>query len=73
MPIFKRPVLSNEQYRLITAIDRAREGMRQLHQRRLIVSDGTMGHIPLILTEIRYRYLLFQARKKGWSNQWYLD
>ncbi|MDQ0340612.1 hypothetical protein J2S00_003436 [Caldalkalibacillus uzonensis] len=73
MPMFRRPVLRNEQYRLMTAIEKARERMTQLHKRRLLMPDGSTGQVPILLAELRYRYLLYQARKKGWSNMWYLD
>ncbi|GGK36294.1 hypothetical protein GCM10010965_31580 [Caldalkalibacillus thermarum] len=73
MHIFRRPVLSNEQYRLMTAIEKARANMLHLHKQRVSRPDGTMGQIPVLLAELRYRYLLHQARKKGWSNMWYLD
>jgi hypothetical protein len=69
----KRSILENEQYRLISAITQARKQMRQLHQKHLYVFDCSTARIPVILAELRFRYLLHQARVRKWSNVWDLD
>lgn len=69
----RRPVLENEQERLISAAVRARKQMRELNGRHLYLGDGMTATIPVILAELRFRFLLTQARRKNWNNMWELD
>lgn len=69
----KRPVLENEQHRLISAAVQARKQMRDLKGRHLYFGDEPLAPIPVILSELRFRFLLSQARRRKWNNVWDLD
>lgn len=69
----KENIQEQEEYRLIKEIDKAREGFRRVQSWRLSGAEGEAGvhaHIPLLLTELRYRYLLGQARQRNMVNRW---
>lgn len=68
-----RSVRENQQYDLIKAITQARKQMRALHHHHLCQCDYVTADIPLILAELRFRYLLHQARIRNWNNGWDLD
>lgn len=69
----KQDIREEEEYRLIKEIEKARQGFRRAHSWRIIEAEGDMGihsQIPIMLTELRYRYLLGQARHRGMINRW---
>ncbi|WP_202081419.1 hypothetical protein [Caldalkalibacillus salinus] len=69
----KRDVKLNEQYRLMTSIEHARKKWTEIQAWRIEDKEDMYSQMPKVLAEIRYRYLLQQARKREFMNYWYLD
>lgn len=72
----KQSIEEEEEYRLIQEIEKARQGYRRALSWRIMEADGELGmysHIPVMLAELRYRYLLGQARNRGFLNRWFSE
>jgi hypothetical protein len=67
----KRNVQLNEQYRLVASVELARRSWSQAQAWRISEKEALASQIPKILAEVRYRYLLKQARERGVMNSWY--
>lgn len=69
----KKSVLLREEYRLMNDVERARKKWHKLKRFRSSEKDPLESEMPYLLAEMRYRYLLRQARDRNWINRWYLD
>lgn len=69
----KRNVKVNEEFRLVTSIESARKSWSNVQAWRISEREALASQIPKILAEIRYRYLLKQARQREIINHWYRD
>jgi hypothetical protein len=69
----RRNVLANEEYKLVTSIEKARSDWMEIQAWRIYLQDDLDAVMPKMLAEVRYRYLLRQARKRNVINRWYLE
>lgn len=72
----KKNIQEMEEYRLVTSVEKARKSLVRVQSWRILESDweeGLQSQIPVMLAELRYRYLLGQARKRGMVNRWFYE
>jgi hypothetical protein len=69
----RRNVQLNEEYRLVTSVESARRSWSDVQAWRISEREALDSQIPKILAEVRYRYLLKQARQRKIMNHWYCD
>lgn len=69
----RRNVQLNEEYRLVTSVESARRSWSDVQAWRISEREALASQIPKILAEVRYRYLLKQARQRKIMNHWYCD
>jgi hypothetical protein len=69
----KRFILQREQYRLMDSCEKARTSWMRLKKWRMADNGDLHAEMPGLLAEMRYRFLLYQARKRKWVNHWYLE
>jgi hypothetical protein len=69
----KRNVQLNEEYRLVASVESARRSWSEAQAWRISEKEALASQIPKILAEVRYRYLLKQAREREVMNRWYCD
>lgn len=68
----KKDIQQNEHFRLMTDIERARKSLAECQRTEAYQTDIFDNEILYLLAEVRYRCLAAQARKRNYSNQWYL-
>ncbi|GAA0353200.1 DUF2508 family protein [Bacillus horti] len=69
----RKNIADNEQYRLIASIEEARKKWSEIQAWRICDEDSFEAQIPKLLAEIRYSYLLRQARQREYVNRWYFE
>jgi hypothetical protein len=69
----RRNVQLNEEYRLVASVESARRNWSEVQAWRISEKEALASQIPKILAEVRYRYLLKQAREREIMNRWYSD
>ena len=69
----KQDIRLNEEYKLIQSIERARRSLYNMQQWRIVDVGELEAQTPRLLAELRYRYLLKQARNKNLINRWYYE
>lgn len=69
----KNNVRDNEQYRLVSSIEQARQSWSDKQAWRICNEDSLEAQMPKILAEIRYRYMLREARERQYVNRWYFE
>lgn len=69
----RRAVLKNEQNRLLNELEKSRGKWKMVQHWRMSEEDAISAQIPKMLSEVRFRYLLAQARKRNWINEWFLE
>jgi|GEM_PF-6464697 len=66
----KRNVRVNEEYALVQSIEKARASWSEVQAWRISEKEAMNEQMPKILAELRYRYLLREARKRNVINRW---
>lgn len=69
----KKNVKLDEEFRLVEHVEKARKSWSRIQGYRIAESESLSSQIPRILVELRYRYLLRQARKRKIVNRWYYE
>lgn len=69
----KRNVQDNEQFRLISSIEKARQSWSEVQAWRIDQEESLESQIPKVLAEVRYRFLLREARQRQYVNRWYFE
>lgn len=69
----RRNVTVNEEYKLVSSIEKARKNWVDIQPRRIYLHNDGDATMLKLLAEVRYRFLLRQARKRSVVNRWYLD
>jgi hypothetical protein len=67
----KRNVRTNEEFRLVQNVEKARKSWLEVQAWRISEKEAIASQMPKILAELRYRFLLRQAREKEMTNHWY--
>jgi hypothetical protein len=69
----KRNVRLNEEYNLVHSIEKARKNWTEVQAWRISETEALASQMPKILAELRYRYLLREARDRKMMNRWYCE
>mgnify|MGYP001325775810 CR=1 FL=1 len=69
----KKNIRCHEQYRLMKSVEASRKSWSDIKAWRISGDEVLHSEMPCLLAEMRYRYLLSQARKRGWVNHWYFE